>query len=140
MKFTKTVTTDYDARYMHVEICPRYWDWDEDFRFLGPTGEEIPVDEYPLKSGRTWRLIIDLHTGQIRMWPKGVTCKAFSKVCDDGRYELLDKDGKVITYKEGYVPDMIGSYGDYLDIYVDGDGFIRDFEANLRYFEEDEDQ
>ena len=65
------------------------------------------------------------------------------KVCDDGLYQILDKDGDVIWDSiqtcHYYVPSFLSiedeGYGDYLYIDIDGDGNIAHWNTALRKIE-----
>lgn len=96
----------------------------------------------PFALGDTWKIKVDLETGRIDDWPEGVTAKTHYKVCDDGFYSLIDKDGKVVKAREWYVPSMLApcgnGFGDYVILNIAPDGSIKNFRADLGFFEEDD--
>ena len=57
------------------------------------------------------------------------------KVCDEFACDLLDADRKKVYSYEGYVPDFMcpreEGYGDYIDMWIDEEGFIKDWDKNL---------
>lgn len=82
-----------------------------------------------------WNLIIDIDTGKVENWPKDYCISTWFKVCDDGLYQIVDKDGDVIWDSIGtenyYVPEFLeigdNGYGDYIYIDIDGNGYIKDW-------------
>lgn len=129
MKLTVTRKEEVDVTYLQIDAGVRYWD------------DGTPED-MPFREGDRWQPLIDLRTGHIVDWPKGVTADIHYKVCDDGTYSLLDVDRKFVTKKSWYVPKMLSpkenGYGDYIIMDIDGDGKIADFKADLGFFEEGE--
>ena len=75
-----------------------------------------------------WRPIINIETGTIENWEKGVKAKICYKVVDDGIYTLLDSSKNEIKTVAGYVPDILSvgddGYGDYIIMDVDEEGHI----------------
>lgn len=125
MKIELNVTKEYDVNILLAEPCPRYW---EDSKV---DGVEDTVDGtlIPCKDGDVWRLRIDVSTGQILNWKQGVTADVHYKVCDNGRYAILDHQDNEITSIDGYVPTCLcpkeSGYGDYIIMDIDKDGFIQ---------------
>lgn len=104
--------------------------------------EDTEGDRIPCRNGNNWCPIIDIDTGIIRNWIKGVTANIHYKVCDSGIYELLDADGNTIIKDENYVPSIMcpegEGYGDYIKMKVNADGQICNWQPNLDdFFEED---
>jgi hypothetical protein len=99
--------------------------------------EDMPND-FPHRKGDMWDITIDIETGQIRDWPKDFkpfdndtkepteTFDLYMKVCDEGCYHVLDKDGRYVkSIEENYVPSCIpGEYGDYVNFKIDANGII----------------
>lgn len=74
-------------------------------------------------------LHIDVDTGKVLNWPDELGSFDFNdfKIVDTGYYKLLDdKSDEIVSY-EGYVPDCIGEWGDYLNFEII-DGVINDWE------------
>ncbi len=114
MKIIVKVEKEIEVKYVRLEIAVRY---DE---------EDIPND-FPLRQGDMWKGIIDVDNGSIVGWPKGEKGEMYMKVCDQGTYELLDKDMESISILENeYVPNNLlpGEYGDYIDLKIDSNGTI----------------
>jgi hypothetical protein len=104
--------------------------------------EDTDGDRIPCRNGNNWCPVIDIDTGKIRNWVKGVTADIHYKVCDSGIYELLDADGNTIIKGENYVPSIMcpegEGYGDYIKMKVNADGQICNWQPNLDdFFEED---
>lgn len=92
--------------------------------------KERPTDNIHTNHLR-WRPIIDIKEGVITNWRKGTTAHAFYKICDDGVYSLLDTEKKVLYEVESYVPSILAiedsGFGDYVDMIIDEDGKIKDW-------------
>lgn len=136
MKLSLKVVVDYDVKYLQVEAGVRYW---EDASVDGV--KDVNGDLIPCRVGDDWCPLIELETGKIVNWNKGVTAKTHYKVCDDGRYSLLGEDKVLITEHEGYVLDMLnpqgGGYGDYIVMSIDENGYIDSFGADFEEFTRD---
>lgn len=140
----------FDVRYIKADAGVRYW---EDAEVNG----ENDIDFYESKGGGTpkipcavkvkdkpttciysdhyrWQPIIDVNTGNIVNWEKGVKAIVHYKVCDDGKYSLLDKNRKEIISIDSYVPEVLcpnnEGHGDYIIMIVDQDGFIKDWHCS----------
>jgi len=138
MKVTLKISKDYDAKWLCVHAGVRYW---EDATVNGvadETGELIPC-----RKGNYWEPRINIETGEIVNWQKGVTADIHYKVCDDGSYTLKDSDQDILCTEDGYVissmcPNERG-YGDYIIMTVDENGMIANWKFNANDFEGDED-
>lgn len=134
MKFLKREYVEYNVTRLLVNIAPRYW---EDATINGV--EDTDGDLVPFRTGDALIFTIDLETGTVINWPEGTTANMYYKVCDAGVYSLIDEAHGVVCQKDGYVPAMIGEYGDYIKLEIDEDGKITHWNPDLEYFEEDDD-
>lgn len=106
----------------------RYW---EDATVNGV--EDADGALIPGRIGDDWCVTIELATGRILDWPDGTTASIHYKVCDDGRYWLLDADGNdLAAYNSCYVPNAFmchgdDGFGDYIIMDVGPDGQIADY-------------
>ena len=93
--------------------------------------EDMPAD-YPHRRDNVWDVTIDLETGQIRDWPKGVEPLDLGmKVTDCGNYYLLSGKTPVACLEDDYVPRCVpGQYGDYVDFKIDEHGRITNWDAD----------
>ena len=87
-----------------------------------------------------WKPLIELKTGQILNWEKGVTASTNYKVSDSGVYRLLDKNKNVVAEREGYVPRLLAPEdksfaGDYVMMNIDENGFIKNWKPVLNQFD-----
>lgn len=99
--------------------------------------ELLPCVEYFEKErGWYWCLNIDFETGRIENWKNGFLVKAFFKVCDDGKYQIIDDTDNIIwdsdiDSRSSYVPAFLeidsSNYGDNIYITISGDGAIKDW-------------
>lgn len=100
-------------------------------RYIGDDDDDDMASNFPLiVDGKEWVATVDIDSGKIHGWPKGESHKAYCKVCDAGSYTLFDGDGVELSKIDNdYVPNGVipGEYGDYIDLTVDGDGFIKDW-------------
>lgn len=90
-----------------------------------------------------WCPIIDLDTGQITNWQKGVKASIHYKSCDENLIVINDRNSDFFKEYEGYVPSFLYpkecGYGDYVIMDIDENGYIQDFDNNLDdIFGEDE--
>lgn len=125
---------EFEAKYLYAKCGVRYW---EDGTINGVDDEA--GDLIPFRDGDAWCPLIEIDTGIIIGWPKGVEAKLHYKVCDDGEYTLLTADRKEIICIDGYVPSIMSpassGYGDYVIMNIDGDGKIDRWRADLGEFE-----
>ena len=82
-------------------------------------------------------MYIDYDTGKIENWKIGFLVKTFFKVCDDGKYQIIDDTDNIIwnsdiDSRSSYVPAFLeidsSNYGDNIYITIEGDGFIKDWD------------
>lgn len=134
---TVKVLKEIPVKTLNAEMQVRYW---EDGKINGVEDDD-DNPKIPLRRGEIWQLFIDLETGMIAGWPKGVTAETHYKVCDAGIYRLMN-DAEVVAVKDGYVPDMLcpsgNGFGDYVIMKIDGNGQIENWNADLSYFDPDE--
>jgi len=118
------------VKYLRAECGVRYW---EDATVNG--AEDEHGDLIPCRGGDAWCPVIDLETGTIMDWPAGTVASVHYKVCDDGRYTLLDEDRSPVAEIDGYVPKIMcpggAGYGDYVIMSVGGDGMITNWHPDL---------
>lgn len=129
-------TTKVKAKYLKVEAEARYW---EDGTVNGtPDDDDNPT--IPCRSNGCWAPVIDLDAGKIENWPGGTTADVHYKVCDAGRYALLDEGRNEIVAIDGYVPEIMcpggRGYGDYIIMSIGPDGQIADWRVTLDEFED----
>lgn len=116
-----------NAAYIKVEAGVRYW---EDAKVNGELDEDGTL--IPCRVGSTWCPIIHLASGKVMGWPDGTTAYVHYKVCDAGRYWLLDEDSNPLAHLNGYVPsDFLchgdNGYGDYIIMSIGADGQIANY-------------
>jgi len=107
----------------------------------------ISVDddcEYPGAENGTLRLDIEIDTGKILNYSLTEYFHLFEKVVDRGSYYLYDEDfNEVLSIENNYVPNRLipGSYGDYVDLYIDEKGYITNWKKSpdISDFIKDED-
>jgi len=132
-------TLKANAVQLKAECGVRYW---EDAEVNGV--EDIDGTLIPCRDGKAWNPTIDLKTGKIINWPEGTTASIHYKVCDDGRYTLLDADGAALATIDGYVPKVMcpgdSGYGDYVIMNVKADGSIENWRNDLQDFRDARDQ
>lgn len=129
-----TTTTKVPVRFLRAECDVRYW---EDATVNGVVAPE-DGEGVPCRKGDTWAPLIDLDTGHVVDWPAGTTLETHFKVCDAGRYTLLDASCAEVLTRDGYVPGVMcpegGGYGDYVVMTIGPDGKIANFDADLADF------
>lgn len=124
MKVVVTKKVEVEIESILIEIEPRYIGDGED--------DDMPTDT-PMLEGKYWKAKVDVDTGKIENWPQGQEREIFVKVCDAGKYALIDKAGGFIAeIVNGYVPNGIipGEFGDYMDLKIGADGIIKNWPKN----------
>jgi hypothetical protein len=128
-----TETKKVGVAFLKVEAGVRYW---EDGEVNGVSDDDGNL--IPCRNGDFWEPIIDLKTGMIEGWPEGTTADVHYKVCDEGRYTLLDAARNAVNIRDGYVPPILSpggdGYGDYIIMKIDGAGRIENWRINLDGF------
>ena len=90
---------------------------------------------------KTICLKVDINTGKVLNWPKGVS-RDFNniKLVDTGTYQIRNERNEIIAGYKGYVPECLqvdeNGFGDYLQFWINEDGYIDDWEFNQEYFDE----
>lgn len=128
MKTTIKIQKVVDLKTLQVKAGVRYW---EDSEVNGEQDAESG-EKIPCKVGGLWMPEIDIDTGKISNWPKGVTASINYKVCDCCGWEVKDEKGDVIwSADDGYVPDTLcpkeSGHGDYIIMDIDANGIIADW-------------
>lgn len=136
IEITKKETVD--IKFLQVSAGVRYW---EDGVVCGVDDEEGAL--IPHRVGDRWEPKIEIESGRIVDWPANVSASLHYKVCDDGKYSLLNESCSIVLQKEGYVPDVMcpkeEGYGDYIIMDINEEGFIQNWKPDLSYFTEGED-
>lgn len=131
----RMVESEIDVKLVRVQAAVRYED------------EDMP-NNYPHRKGDMWDVLINVETGQILNWPKGVApLRLHMKVTDCGSYSLIDGAGQVIaSIDQNYVPGCFpGEHcGDYLIFDIDGAGNITNWKIDAdemvgNFFKNEED-
>lgn len=135
MKTKIKVEKEVEIKTLHVEAKVRYW---EDSEVNGEPDTENG-DNIPCKVGEIWELLIDVDSGKITNWTKGVTASIHYKVCDCCAWEIKDENGEVVMSVENeYVPGTLcpkeQGYGDYIIMDINEDGLIEDWEFDIDDF------
>ncbi len=122
--------------FLKAECGVRYW---EDAEVNGKQ-EDDDNPTIPCRTGDSWCPVIALDTGKIEGWPEGVTAKTHYKVCDAGRYSLLDAERVEVVSIDGYVPEIMSpggrGHGDYVIMVIGPDGVIEDWCVDFSAFGE----
>lgn len=135
MKITLKVEREFDARFLKVEAGVRYW---EDARVNGVDDEGGIL--IPCRKDDKWCPFISIENGQIVNWEKGKEANIHYKVCDDGRYTLLDKNYEEIKSIEDYVISDLTDDSDYIILVVDENGYIENWNPTLKDFQKEVDK
>lgn len=133
MKATIKVEKEVEIKTLQVKAGARYW---EDATVNGVEDEEGTL--IPCRDGDYWCPVIDVESGIILNWTKGVTADIHYKVCDDGVYTVRGENDEFIFQKDGYVPGTMSpagkGYGDYIIMHVDENGLIADWKFDIEDF------
>ena len=116
---------------------------DEYVRSQLPCMKEISYTHHNIWSGRVtsetrqdWCPVIDVNEGKVLDWTPGFVLVTQFKVCDQGIYVYSNQDEteQIVSTDcdEYYVPNWLDNdgdgYGDYLQIRINGDGTIENWE------------
>lgn len=133
MKITLKVEKEFDAKFLQVEAGVRYW---EDASVDGIDDEEGNL--IPCRVNDRWCPLIAIDTGFISNWERGKSAEIHYKVCDDGKYTLLDGNNEMIKTLEDYVISDLTDDSDYIILSVNEDGFIENWKPTLEDFQREE--
>ena len=132
-----TETKRVAVAFLKVEAGVRYW---EDAEVNGTQDDDGNL--IPCRIGDFWEPVVDIETGTIEGWPAGTTADIHYKVCDAGRYTLLDAERNAVAVHDGYVPKIMApggdGYGDYIIMRIDGSGKIENWQPDFDGFASDE--
>ena len=128
----KVIETDAEVSTLEIDAHMRYL---EDTTY-SCDGEWVNCNENdsecPCTEGHQWKPIIDVNTGQILNWSADRKFWVFGKVCDEFKCKVKGINDEVLIDYEGYVPNCMSindkGYGDYIDMIVNPDGIIQDWE------------
>lgn len=125
-----TIVVDSHIRYFDdCDILKDgVWHTDDEDEPQMPCMEPVNMGGY---TETRWRPIIDIDSGQILNWTKGIKAHTYYKVCDEFECSVLTKSGEAIIKYEGYVPEFMAiddrGYGDYIYLTIDENGYIRNW-------------
>lgn len=128
----KLISCEYEAHTLEIDAYFRY---PEDASYWDENDIEHECDnenpEIPCFDGHNWKPIIDINTGKILNWDKPYAAYVFGKICDEFCCKVKGINGEVLIDYEGYVPDCMAilsnGFGDYIDMMVNSDGIIQDW-------------
>lgn len=139
MKVELTIKREFEVKYLQVEAGVRYW---EDSYVNGKEDTENG-DNIPCKKANAWCPLIDIETGKILNWKEGTTADLHYKVCDDGRYKILDESKNLIKEIDSYVIKMLcpeeNGFGDYIIMNIDENGKIANWNPSFEEFSNEDD-
>lgn len=118
-KLKKIIETQ--SRYIHISI-PFYAD---DYTYPSCDFPKHPL----VTNSDRWEITIDLKNHTAEEWKTEYGfCHVFTKVRDEGKYTLFDKDKKSLCLLNGYVPNGIippkDGCGDYIKFEVNENGSV----------------
>lgn len=93
-------------------------------------GVEDVAGEIPGRNNGRWDAVIDLESGHVLDWPDGIEADIYYKVCDEGKYWLLNEHKeRIATWSGFYVPNDIlcigdNGFGDYIILKIEKKGMI----------------
>ena len=126
----------FDIKFIEVFAKVRYW---EDAKVNGTEDTEGRL--IPCKIQGAWRPRINIETGKVVNWTKGIKASIHYKVCDAGEYKLQDEYANTKLSYEGYVPKCLcpneNGYGDYIIMDIDENGLIKDWSFDVDFGLED---
>lgn len=135
MKTTVKIEKEVEIKTLVVEAGVRYW---EDGEVNGV--EDTEGNLIPCRQGDCWCPHIDIDSGIITNWTKGIKAKVHYKVCDAGNYFLNDENGgQILSIEQDYVPSILcpkeNGYGDYIIMDIDENGQIQNWNVDISSFQ-----
>lgn len=125
-------------RFLRADVGPIGWD-------SGTVNGVDDDDDNPQipcvvesKNEKRWNILIDIKTGQVVNWTKGVSASVYYKVCDDGIYTAYDNYMNIVHELEDYVPSIMAfddecyGYGDYVVLDINENGNIVNWPDNKK--------
>ena len=137
MKVTINKPVDINIKTLRLNVRVRY---PNDAGIVDTAGELVWEDInnpkmpllYNINNEWKWRPEIDVETGKIKDWPEIKACINY-KICDEFECDILDSNGLIAHFYEGYVPRFFGvneqNYGDYIIMDIDETGQIIDWKC-----------
>ena len=141
MKFIIQKPIEIDIKFLDVYFGE--YVYPEDIEYNNDNFETIEefLDKYPQFKNNPgdfncaqFFLRIDIETGKVVNFPEnGIPMYLTNvKIVDSGTYILKDSNLKDISVHEGYVPACLSieeeGFGDYVEIIINKDGYINDWE------------
>lgn len=137
MKVKVKIEKEMNAKYLWLSAGVRYWE-DGTVNEI----EDINGNLTPCRKGDNWCPHIDIDTGTIFNWSKGVEAEIHFKVCDQCSFTITDEENEtVFIQKDNYVPKILcpkdRGFGDYIIMDITSDGVINKWNKNdlLEIFE-----
>ena len=155
MKIKILTEKEIEVKFMkcEIEVFPEdaivNGECDDEDKCLMPFLEKCGTDSF------LWKPVIDIDKGKIVNWPNGTTAKTNYKSVDCNKIYFYNKNEKLISWfskeeqeevnvYEGYVPEILDcvgdGYGDYVQMKIDKNGYIKNFDKEDIYqiFNEEE--
>lgn len=133
MKVKMNPSTEVEISYIRINAYISYW---ED-AFVNGVEDDYENPSMPCVNPEKyyWQPFINIETGLIENWQKGVTASTNYKVSDEFECEFLDKEKKIVKSYGGYVPEFMypnkKGFGDYIILNIDEDGYIQNWDKDL---------
>ncbi len=155
MKIKILTEKEIEVKFMkcEIEVFPEdaivNGECDDEDKCLMPFLEKCGTDSF------LWKPVIDIDEGKIVNWPNGTTAKTNYKSVDYNKIYFYNEKEKLISWfskeeqeevnvYEGYVPEILDcvgdGYGDYVQMKIDENGYINNFDKEDIYqiFNEEE--
>lgn len=133
MKVKIYALTEVEVAYIRVDTYVVFW---EDACVNGVQDDnDTPSMPCVDSEGYYWQPLINVETGQIENWEKGITANTRYKVCDEFKCEFLNEKKEVLKSYDGYVPEFMypngDGWGDYIKLIIDEEGYIKGWNKDL---------
>lgn len=135
MKALLEIKKQVEIEILEVKAKPTQWK-----SAIVDGNDDVEGILIPCRFGDCWCPIININTGVITNWKKGVTAEIYYKICDNGSYYLKDSEyNPLASIEEDYVPNILcpksTGYGDYIIMDINENGQIKDWNPTLEGFE-----
>lgn len=151
MKISRKKVVEEDIKYLYAHLHNGWWDGADisrdggEFEEIDEDGHQISdmlkpfdaptnIESYKkfVKEDKLFSMKINVDTGEVVNWPKGVAMHIYWKIVDEGLYQYLDENDNIIFEYDGYVPSELAieeaGYGDYVILNIGADGIIENWD------------
>lgn len=133
MKAKMNLPVEVEISYIRVNAYIPFW---ED-AYVNGVADDNDSPTIPCASSCNcyWQPLIEIETGQVLNWQKGVSAETNYKVRDRFKCDFLDEKNETVKSFRGYVPEFMypgkNGWEDYIMLNINEEGYIERWDKNL---------